>query len=381
MAKLKKATCLLCSLILIVLFIRLAYSTEQVTIEFLYWDPSKDPDYCSTCDPWIIANEDFIAKNTTLAEISVIYAGQVSVAWKSFYDSFRPYVINQDVYNEAIKYNATLGSRPVPNSIVILDEKGNFTTFIGYGINKTLVEEIINAYLGEASLPHLPPPLSLMYVLVGAFSFGFFEAFSPCLLILLSFVLSYSIGETTRFREGFLKVMTFGIGFIFATVFVFLASIGLVMVSLTFALQNTVTWVIFAVAIFFGLDLLGLNVSKFLKINIETKSTIQKLSRRLVFNFVGLVTLGFLFYFLDPCIAPIFVVMFGTFQQTLLEFLPLVLFVFCIGVMVPFIGIGILAGSISKLARGAYRHRSKIRALSGIILIVYAIYFLIMYII
>jgi cytochrome c biogenesis protein CcdA len=383
MAKLNKATCLLCSLILIVLFIRLAYSTEQVTIEFLYWDPSKDPDYCNTCETWIIANEDFIEKNTTLTEISNsnTYVGQVSVVWKSFYISFRPYIIDPDVKSEAIKYNATgPGDRPVPNSIVIFDEKGNFTTFVGYGINKTCVESIINAYLGSTPLPPPSSPLPLMYVLAGAFSFGFFEAFSPCLLILLSFVLSYSVGETTRFREGFLKVTTFGIGFIFATVLVFLASVGLVMVSLAFAFQNALTWVIFAIAVFFGLDLLGLNMLKFLRLQVETKSTIQKLSRKLAFTYIGLIILGFFFYFLDPCIAPIFVVMFGTFQQALLEFLPLVLLIFCIGVMIPFIGIGILAGSISKLVRGAYRHRSKIRAVSGIILIAYAIYFIIMYV-
>jgi cytochrome c biogenesis protein CcdA len=217
-------------------------------------------------------------------------------------------------------------------------------------------------------------------VLAGAFSFGFFETFSPCLLILLSFVLSYSIGGTTRFKEGFSKVMTFGIGFVFATVFVFLASVGLVVASSTFAFQNVLMWVVFAIAIFFGLDLLGLSVLKFLRLEVKTKSTIQKLSRKLAFTYIGLIILGFLFYFLDPCIAPIFIVMFGTFQQALLEFLPLVLFVFCIGVMLPFIGIGILAGSISKLARGAYRHRSKIRAVSGIILIAYAVYFIIIYI-
>jgi thiol:disulfide interchange protein len=72
----------------------------------------------------------------------------------------------------------------------------------------------------------------------------------------------------------------------------------------------------------------------------------------------------------------IFGVMLDTFQQTLLTFLPLVLLVFCLGVMVPFVGIGFLAGSISKLTRSTCRHRSEIRAISGIVLMSYAIYFI-----
>jgi cytochrome c biogenesis protein CcdA len=48
-----------------------------------------------------------------------------------------------------------------------------------------------------------------------------------------------------------------------------------------------------------------------------------------------------------------------------------------LGVIIPFIGIGLLAGSISKLARSTYRHKSKIRAISGLILIAYSIYLIV----
>jgi cytochrome c biogenesis protein CcdA len=61
----------------------------------------------------------------------------------------------------------------------------------------------------------------------------------------------------------------------------------------------------------------------------------------------------------------------------LLEYLPLILFVFSLGVMTPFIGFGILAGSISKLARSTYRHKSAIRAASGLMLIAFAIYLIV----
>jgi cytochrome c biogenesis protein CcdA len=365
MIKLNK-TYFLFSFILFILFIRIAYSTEQVVIEFLYWDPSKDSHWCPYCEPWLQAYEEFIEKNKTMQRIQGNYTGQVFVNWTEY----------NSAYGQEIKhfYNITLS-----DSIVIKDEKGNVTVIEG-AFNETYIRDIINAYLGETPPPPPPPPLPLIAVLAGAFLFGFFETFSPCLIILLSFVLSYSIGETTRFKEGFLKVATFGIGFVSATILVFLGSVGLIIIS-SGNFQYIFTWVICALALLLGLDLLGLNFLKYLKIKIETKPIVQKLSRKYVFTYAGLVLLGFLFYFLDPCIAPIFVLMLSQFGQAILEFLPLVLLLFCLGVILPFIGIGILAGSISKLARSTYRHRSKIRAVSGLILITYALYLIVIYLV
>jgi cytochrome c biogenesis protein CcdA len=299
------------------------------------------------------------------------------VEWEKFY-SDPPNTIDPEVYNETMMYNATLLGTPVPNSIVILNGKGNFTTFvgyIGYGFNETNLKQTIDAYLAGFKPPGLSS-MPLIAVLAGAFSFGLLETVTPCLIILLSFVLSYSIEETTHFKQGFLKVITFGTGFIFATVLVFLGFVGLLAASSAVALQNALIYVVIALAILFGLDLLGLNIFKLLKLEVKTKPIIQKLSRKFVFTYTGLIVLGFLFFFLNPCMPLIFGVMLGTFQQMLLTFLPLVLVVFCLGVMVPFIGIGFLAGSISKLTRSTYRHRSEIRAISGIILMFYAVYFI-----
>ena len=49
------------------------------------------------------------------------------------------------------------------------------------------------------------------------------------------------------------------------------------------------------------------------------------------------------------------------------------------GAIIPFIGIGIFAGSVSKLARVTYRQRFLIRAISGLILIGYALYLIVFY--
>ena len=204
----------------------------------------------------------------------------------------------------------------------------------------------------------------LLSILALAFSFGFFETFSPCLIVMLSFILSYAIGETTRFRESFSQVMVFGGGFLLAALLLGL-TFGLVFLSLP-TLTFYLTIGVSILAILFGFNLLGL-----LKVPIETKPTIQKLAKKHVVTLLGLFSLGFLFYFLDPCIAPIFVSMI---PLLFLQDLALILLVFCVGAMIPFVAIGLSAGSISKLARSTYRNRTILRAISGLILIGYALY-------
>jgi len=62
-----------------------------------------------------------------------------------------------------------------------------------------------------------------------------------------------------------------------------------------------------------------------------------------------------------------------------LEVFPLIIAVFSLGILIPFLGIGISAGILSKLVRSTYRHRFKIRAISGAILIGYAGYLITAY--
>ena len=206
-----------------------------------------------------------------------------------------------------------------------------------------------------------------------AFSFGFFETFSPCLIILLSFILSYTIGKTSNFKESFSKIMIFGTGFLAATLLL-AASFGLVFLSMP-TLQYSLMWAVCIFALVFGLNLLGiLKVPS--KIPLQSKPIIRKLAKKYVITYTGLLLLGFIFYFLDPCIAPIFVSMMPLLLPEMLLF---TLFVFSLGAIVPFIGIGLFAGSVSKLVRITYRHRFKVRAISGLILITYALYVIISY--
>jgi cytochrome c biogenesis protein CcdA len=241
----------------------------------------------------------------------------------------------------------------------------------------TDVEKVIENYLsGGQPMPPVTPSLPLVSAVVMAYTFGFFETFSPCLIALLSFVLSYTIAENLSSKGKVLRVSLFAFGFATAAVLMFsLIAIGLVVASLVFRVQYIMMWIVFGFAIIFGLDLMGLNLSRLFRT--ESKFLIQNMAKKYVVSNFGFILLGFFFYFLDPCIAPVFVVMISTFSsQVLFGFLPLLLLVFILGVITPFVLVGVLSGSISKITRDVYRHKAKIRAISGIILICYAIYLL-----
>ncbi|UCE96671.1 MAG: hypothetical protein JSV51_03500 [Candidatus Bathyarchaeota archaeon] len=339
-------------LVFLLLFLRISYSAGQVIVEFFYWDPSTDPRYCDTCPPWIASYNDFLTKNQTIQRIHDRgWDDKVAFEWIDLTSA------PGDVLQ---LYNIT--SRR--NSVLVI----NGTLKIEGDLNETYIVKAIEAILEEIAPPDQPsePLISLLAL---AFSFGFLETFSPCLIALLSFTMSYTIGKTTRFREGFSQVMTFGMGFTIAAL-----SLGLavaVVFSSFLEFQIILTWIISFIAIFFGLNLLGLFGKIF-----DTQPLVKKLAREYVFTYSGLLLLGFLFYFLDPCIAPVFIAMLPILSS---EALPLIILVFSIGVILPFFFIGLLAGSISKLARETYRHKPKIRAISGLILIAYAIYLIIFY--
>jgi len=239
--------------------------------------------------------------------------------------------------------------------------------------NSTNNEGSCTISVSEASLED--NGLDFMVNISLAFIFGFFESFSPCLVVLLSFVLSYTIGEATGFKEGFSYVMAFGLGFISAALLISLIA-SLIFFSVSF--QNTLIWIVCIFTIFFGLNTMGFDITRIFKIKNETKSLVQKLAKKYARTYMGIIILGFLFYFLDPCIAPFF---FAVIPLVMNVDFTLIVIAFCLGVMLPFVCIGIITGSISKLARNMYKHKSKIRIISGLILICYSIYLIVFHLI
>ena len=132
----------------------------------------------------------------------------------------------------------------------------------------------IYIYSGAVNLVAVSPSLDLIVALSFAFFFGFFESFSPCTIIMLSFLLSYTVGQTPELKKGFLQAMTFGLGFLLAGLLIVLIS-GTIIVFLS-AFSIALTWAACIFAIFFGLNLLGI-----LKIPIQTKHLIRKLSKKI----------------------------------------------------------------------------------------------------
>jgi cytochrome c biogenesis protein CcdA len=241
-----------------------------------------------------------------------------------------------------------------PNTLIIDGE----TTIEGV-FNEQTIRKILDGFS--------QPSLAVLPLLGVAFTFGFFESFSPCVIIVLAFILSYTVGINPSLQKGVLRVIAFGTGFLLATL-----SIGLLLHTIIQSLQAyriVITVILCGVVLVLGLNLLGI-----LPFPSATKLLVQQLTRKLSDSLGSLLFLGFIFYFLDPCIAPVFMAMIPLLSAGAF---PMIISAFSVGVMLPFVIIGLLASSISRFARTTYRYRSRIRALSGLILIGYAIYILI----
>jgi cytochrome c-type biogenesis protein len=337
------------ALALLLIFAVDVYSESVVFIEFLYWDPSQSKSACPTCPNWKDAMKKFIDASNLIDDIQNEYGDQVKIE--------RVDITTTEGSERCRQYNCVEAQTIVINHTIKLE---------GEQMTRENLKKVIDEYLTEEEPdknPFQPQPLTI----VGAFSLGFFDTFSPCLIAMLSFVLSYTIGKTTHFKEGILRVTTFGIGFVSAAVLLG-ATVALTLISMP-SIQIVLMWIICIFVILFGLNLLGL-----LNVPVQTKPLVEKLAGKYAVTYIGLLLLGFVFYFLDPCIAPFAFTMLIMLQNS--EFI-LPLLVFCLGAFIPFIGIGIVAGYASKLARNTYKHRSKIRAISGLILIIYALYLII----
>lgn len=336
-------------LALLLIFTIDVYSESVVFIEFFYWDPKTDPKFCQSCPEWQIRYFDFLDRLSIVDRIEDTYGDEVVIERIDF--------TSPEGENLTSQYELSS-----PQSVVVNHE----TKIEGDAFTEENLKKVIDDYLtGEAPDKYPFQPITI----VGAFSLGFFDTFSPCLIAMLAFILSYTIGKATRFREGVFRVITFGIGFVSAAVFLG-ATVAFTLISMP-GIQIALMWIICIFVTIFGLNLLGL-----LNVPIHTKPLVKKLAGKYATAYMGLLLLGFIFYFLDPCIAPFaftMLIMLRNFE------LILPLLMFCLGAFIPFIGIGIVAGYASKLARITYKHKSKIRTISGLILIIYALYLIIFY--
>ncbi|MEM3641641.1 MAG: hypothetical protein QXH37_06960, partial [Candidatus Bathyarchaeia archaeon] len=252
------------------LLIGTVYSAEPVTIEFLYY---YDP--CPTCP-----KELYLHNKEVVDRIESNYGNNVSVMRIPFYSA--------EGEEKRKQYNIKVWEQ---NAIVINCE----VVITGYA-DETYVRECVDYFLGlKPSLPvspqqpSSPTQTSLLALLTISFAFGFFETFSPCLIVMLSFILSYTITELSSFREKFSQVMSFGAGFVIATFLMFaITAVGIISVATMLHMQHVLMWIFCAFAILFGFNLLGFNIFKIFKIKAETKPLIQRLTKKYAFTYTGL---------------------------------------------------------------------------------------------
>lgn len=342
------------------LLLFLANSTNCVTVEFLYYDVTCE--FCPVIPEYykiFLHNSEIIDKIQNEND----YINKVSVNKIFFFDPEG---------QEKVKlYN--LGPTDF-NAIIINHE----VVIIGYA-NETFVREVINWYINSSlpePNPYPSPPQTTTYnfiaLLALAFSLGFFETFSPCLITLLSFIVGYTIKETTKPKESFLQILIFGVGFLLSTALLGIIS-WLIFVWMV-GIQTILTMIVCVFAIFFGFNSIGL-----IKMQPKQKNLAKKLAAKHVGAPIKIFFLGSIFYFLDPCIAPVLV--------SMIPLLPLggqfwvLLLTFCIGAFIPFLIIGFFVHYISKLVRITYRHRLIINMLTGMILIGYATYLIFFHVI
>ena len=350
-----KANALFVASFMSILFVGMAQASPKVIVEyFTVIDTSRFQ--CPECGDVV---GEIVRVNNIVRGVDWEYGDLVHVEWLD--------VMTPEGHEQFQEYNLDLAK--IPTIIV------NYTYRMdGKDVTREILKSVIDDYLeGREPAPSPTDSFNLYSEISFAFSLGFFDTFSPCLIAMLSFILSYTVGKTILFKEGMLRVMTFGIGFVSAAVLLG-AAVALTLIympSYMPGIQGVLMWIICIFVILFGLNLLGL-----LNVPIQTKPLVKKLTGKYATTYMGLLLLGFVFYFLDPCIAPFAFTMLMMLQN--FEFI-LPLLAFCLGAIIPFIGIGIVAGYASKLARSSYKHRSKIRAISGLILIIYALYIVIFY--
>ena len=339
------------------LLLFLANSTYCVTIEFLYYDIT-----CEFCPVIPEYYKIYLHNSEIINKIQNDYGDKISVNKIFFFDS------------EGQKKAKLYGLGPTDFNAIVINHE---VIIVGYA-NETSVREVVNWYLNSSlpePYPYPSPPQTTTYnfiaLLALAFSLGFFETFSPCLIILLSFIVGYTIKETNKPKESFVQILIFGAGFLLSAALLGITS--WLIFAWMVGIQTLFIMIVCVFAIFFGFNSIGL-----IKMQPKQRALIKKLAAKHVVTPIKVFFLGSIFYFLDPCIAPVLVSMIPLI--TLGGFWTLLL-TFCIGAFIPFLIIGFFVHYISKLARITYRHRLIINMLTGMILIGYATYLIFFHVI
>lgn len=193
-----------------------------------------------------------------------------------------------------------------------------------------------------------------------AYSLGFFAGFSPCLMAILGFLLSFTAGTSNSAKSGMIRSMVFGFGLVGSYLV-----LGLCLLSFRRSIPDLEVFSIVtsSIVILIGLNLLGI-----LKSPVVLDNFFQNSARKYAGTLSGVFLLGVLFSFIKvPCTAPMLLVLLNkTITNGTTNDLAL-LFAFSGGVLTPFMGIGLIGGyTLSKQVRS---YRTFLKKISGIVLI------------
>lgn len=193
-----------------------------------------------------------------------------------------------------------------------------------------------------------------------AYSLGLFAGFSPCLMAILGFLLSFTAGTSNSAKSGMIRATVFGLGLVGSYLV-----LGRCLLSFRKSIPDleSFSFVTGIVVILIGLNLLGI-----LKSPVVLDNYFQSSARKYAGTLGGVFFLGILFSFVKvPCTAPMLLVLLNkTITNGTVNDLALLL-AFSAGVLTPFIGVGMIGGyTLSKQIRS---YRIYLKKISGFVLI------------
>ena len=230
-------------------------------------------------------------------------------------------------------------------------------------IDKYLSEKEINTENSPENIPEKEKNneyINTNFNLPFAYSLGLFGGFSPCLMAILGFLLSFTTGTSSSTKNGMIRAIVFGLGLVSSYIV-----LGFCLLSFRKSIPSLegFSYITGIILILIGLNLLGI-----LKSPVALDNYFQNSARKSAGTMGGVFFLGILFSFIKvPCTAPLLLVLLNkTITSGTVNNLALLL-AFSAGVLTPFIGVGLIGGyTLSKQIRS---YKIYLKNISGVVLI------------
>ncbi|AKB72101.1 Hypothetical protein MSMAC_2211 [Methanosarcina mazei C16] len=216
----------------------------------------------------------------------------------------------------------------------------------------------------EQEIEYINTDLNLPF----AYSLGLFAGFSPCLMAILGFLLSFTAGTSNSAKSGMVRATVFGLGLVGSYLL-----LGLCLLSFRKSIPDLES---FSSVTGIVVILIGLNLLEVLKSPVVLDNYFQSSARKYAGTLGGVFFLGILFSFVKvPCTAPMLLVLLNkTITNGTVNDLALLL-AFSGGVLTPFIGVGMIGGyTLSKQIRS---YKIYLKKISGFVLIFFGLWIMI----